>query len=103
MNFAAEVETLDDCVVVRVSGELDMASTPEFETTLLSVTPEVPVVIDLGDCTFLDSTGIGAIAGAVRRGSRISIVATNPAVVRVLEITSLDTMVAVHPTLDEAR
>ena len=103
VDFAAEVEALDDCVVVRVSGELDMASTPDFETTLLSVTPDVPVVIDLDGCTFLDSTGIGAIAAAVRRSPRVSIVATSPAIVRVLEITALDTMVTVHPTLEDAR
>ena len=103
VEFAADVETLADCVVVRVSGELDMASTPEFEATLVSVTPDVPIVIDLGGCTFLDSTGIGAIAAAVKRSPRVSIVATSPAIVRVLEITALDTMVAVHPTLDDAR
>ena len=103
VDFAAEAETLDDCVVVRVVGELDMASSPDFETTLLSVTPDVPVVIDLGGCTFLDSTGIGVIAAAVRRSPRVSIVATSPAIVRVLEITALDTMVTVHPTLEDAR
>ena len=103
VDFAAEVETLDDCVVVSVLGELDMASTPEFETTLLSVTPDLPVVIDLAGCTFLDSAGIGAIAGAVRRSPRVSIVATNPAIVRVLKITALDTMVKVHTTRADAR
>ena len=103
VDFAAEAETLDDCVVVRVVGELDMASSPDFETTLLSVTPDVPVVIDLGSCTFLDSTGIGVIAAAVRRSPRVSIVATSPAIVRVLQITALDTMVTVHPTLEDAR
>ena len=44
-----------------------------------------------------------AIASAARRHRRVSIVATDPAILRVLEITALDTMLPVHASLDDVR
>jgi anti-anti-sigma regulatory factor len=38
----------------------------------------------------------------VRGARRLSIVATDPAILRVLEITALDTVVSIHPSLDDA-
>ena len=102
MNFAVAVETRDDCLLVRVDGELDMANVGSFEGAL-SADPEASnVVVDLSGCTFLDSTGMRAIVSAAREAERVSIVATEPGILRVLEITALDTMVSVHPSLDDA-
>ena len=44
-----------------------------------------------------------AIAAAAERHPRVSIVATDPGILRILEITALDTMVPVHASLDEVR
>ena len=103
VDFATAVETVDDRVVVRVTGELDMATVSSFEASLSSIEPDRHVVIDLSDCTFLDSSGIGAITRGVARAPRLSIVATEPSIIRVLEITALDTMVTVHASLDAVR
>ena len=91
MDFAVEIERLDDCVVVRVEGELDLASAAAFEDALVSRHGSPEVIVDLSSCTFLDSSGMRAIAGAAREASRVSIVATDPSILRVLEITALDT------------
>ena len=53
-------------------------------------------------CTFLDSAGMRVIAEAMRRAPRVSIVATDPGVLRVFEITRVDTMVSVHASVEEA-
>lgn len=100
-TFAVEVETLGDLAVVRVAGELDLAAAGPFEQALAGAAGSSRVVIDLGGCTFLDSGGVRAIAAAARDADGVSIVASDPAIVRVLEITGLDTMVAVHPSLDD--
>lgn len=42
------------------------------------------------------------IASTVREVDQVSVVAMDPGILRVLEITALDTMVAVHPTVDAA-
>jgi anti-sigma B factor antagonist len=102
VNFAVAVETRDDCLVVRVDGELDMANVEPFEDALAADSSSSHVVIELSGCTFLDSTGMRAIASAVRDADRVSIVATEPGILRVLEITALDTMVSIHPSLDDA-
>ena len=61
------------------------------------------LAIDLSACTFLDSSGMRAIAAAAERHPRVSIVATDPGILRILEITALDTMLPVHASLDEVR
>lgn len=102
-NFAVEIDRLDGCVVVRVEGELDLASAASFEEALGSAMDNPRVIVDLDDCTFLDSSGVGAIAAAARTHPEISIVASDPSILRVLEITALDTTVPVHTSLDDAR
>ncbi len=102
MDFAVVVERLDDCAVVRVEGELDMASAPEFEDAISRVTSSPHVVIDLSSCTFLDSAGMRILTEAMRQAPRVSVVATDPGVLRVLGITAVDTMVSVYASVEDA-
>jgi anti-sigma B factor antagonist len=97
------VDTLDDCVVVRVEGDLDMATAPSFDETVASTASDSHLAIDLSVCTFLDSSGMRSIAAAAKRHPRVSIVATDPGILRVLEITTLDTMLPVHASLADVR
>ena len=101
-DFAVAVDRLDDCVVVRVEGELDMASASELEDALSRVISASHVVIDLGSCTFLDSAGMRVIAETMQKAPRVSVVATDPGVLRVLEITAVDTIVSLHASVADA-
>ena len=101
-HFAVGVDRRDDCVVIRVEGELDMASASELEDAISRVITTPYLIVDLGSCTFLDSTGTRVITETIRKASRVSVVATDPRVLRVLEITAVDTMVAVHASLEDA-
>ena len=90
--------------VVHVSGELDLATAPLVEEALADVSGEI-LVIDLSDCTFLDSAGIRALVAAARDRagtSRLRIVTADPGIVRLLEITGVDTIIHVHPSIDAA-
>ena len=63
------------------------------------------LVIDLSGCTFLDSAGIRTLVGAARDRagtSRLRIVTADPGIVRLLEITGVDTLIHVHPSVDAA-
>jgi anti-sigma B factor antagonist len=102
VEFAIAVEAQDGAVAVRVDGELDMANVGSFEDALAGAMASTHVIVDLTGCTFLDSAAMRAIASAVREARRLSIVATDPAILRVLEITALDTVVSIHPSLDDA-
>lgn len=92
--------------VVHVSGELDMATTPELEEVVESVDLAGRVVIDLTECGFLDSSAVRVLVGTARSseeaGGSLSIVANDPGILRVLEIAAVDTMLPVHQTLDSA-
>ena len=104
-EFDVGLETLPDGrTVLRVRGELDMATTPRAEQALAEAGTPSTLVVDLSECTFVDSAAVRFLSETARRveaaGGRTSIVATDPGVLRVLEITALDTMLPVHPTLD---
>ena len=92
--------------VVRVRGELDLATAPALEEAVGTVDPASALVVDLRQCTFVDSTSVRVLGNLARdretNGSRAAIVATDPGVLRVLDITALDTIVAVHDTLEDA-
>lgn len=87
-----------------VSGELDLATVPHLEEALGAADADV-LVIDLTGCTFLDSAGIRALVGAHRdlsaAGRSLRLV-TGDSILRLLEITGVNTLIDIHPTLDDA-
>jgi anti-anti-sigma factor len=53
--------------VIRLTGELDVSTAPELDQVLeAAVTQGGPVLVDLTDLTFMDSTGIHAFLKAAR-------------------------------------
>jgi anti-anti-sigma factor len=102
LDFDVAVEHLDDRVVVRVEGDLDMGSAEAFEDAMSPVGSATHVVIDLSGCTFLDSAGLRLIATTVQHAARVSVVVTDPGILRVLEITAIDRLVVVHASLEDA-
>jgi anti-sigma B factor antagonist len=104
-DFDVRSETLPGGThVVHVSGELDLATAPRLEEALAAATGE-QLVIDLSGCTFLDSAGIRTLVAAARDragASPLRIVSADPGIVRLLEITGVDTLVHIHPSIDSA-
>ena len=97
---------LDGVVVVRVEGELDLATCAAFEDAIGETDPGQRLVIDLTECTFLDSSAVRVLVTTIRAAQEaqgsVSLVATDRGILRVLEIAGVDTMVSVHPSLDDA-
>lgn len=57
-------------LVVRVAGELDVRTADEFRQTVDGAFADVGVrrlVLNLSKVTFMDSTGLGAVLGRLRR------------------------------------
>jgi anti-anti-sigma factor len=77
--------------VVVVHGDIDVAGGPILETAIIEREIHGPVVIDLGDVFFIDSSGLRSLLGASRRarerGSRVVLRDVGPEVLRLLEIT----------------
>jgi anti-sigma B factor antagonist len=85
----------DPWPVVRVAGEVDIQTSPALEAQLQSVLDQGhrSVVVDLGAVTFLDSTGLSALIGGLKRcqasGGELRLVSPRSNVRKVLEVTGL--------------
>lgn len=105
-DFAITPEGLPDGgAVVHVEGELDMATAPALEEALDETGFAQRVIIDLTGCTFIDSSAVRLLVASVRdseaAGGSLELVAPNPGILKVLEISGVDTMLPVHSTLDD--
>ena len=99
-HFDIDVNTRPDGVaVLKVDGELDLASAPQFRQAVGELMGEGRrrVVVDLSGSDFVDSSGIGAILWADNRlkalGGRLTTTGCTPHVVRVLELSGLGSFV----------
>jgi anti-sigma B factor antagonist len=104
-EFAVSAETTSPGVLtVRIVGELDMSTSPRVEEAMSSTVPPGRVIVDLTRCTFVDSSGIRLLMAIYRNvtsgGGRVELVASDPNVVRVLEITNVNIMMPIHSTPD---
>ena len=85
----------DGCRVLAFAGELDLANAGTAENALESSLADaaLPVVVDMRELEFIDSTGIALLVSSLGRnegGGRISFIPSDsPAVTRVLELTGL--------------
>ena len=95
--------------VVAVSGEIDIASAPRLITGLNDAVGncDLPVIVDLSDVAFMDSTGLALLLNAhrrlARRGQGFAVVCSDGPVRRVFTITDMVDVLRVRDSLAEAR
>jgi anti-sigma B factor antagonist len=98
----------DATFVVGLTGEVDLYTAPELKSELLRLVAEEPtrIVVDLSGATFVDSTTLGVLLGAVKRlrliGGELVIVCADLNIRRILSITLLDRAFTIYDTLDDA-
>jgi anti-sigma B factor antagonist len=109
MRLAVEtVEVAPRVCVVAPSGELDLYTCPEFEGELTRVISNGAerVVVDLTQTTFIDSTALGILLGALEnlrsQDGRLSVVSADEAILRVFEVTGLHRIFEIHESRAEA-
>jgi anti-sigma B factor antagonist len=93
--------------VITVSGEIHVSTAPEFSRRLnAAIAGGKSLVLDLTPTEFIDSTGLSVLLNGLRRVTRqrgrMALVCTNPTVLRLFEITRLDTTFDIHPTREAA-
>ena len=108
MELDLHVQHHGDRAVVQVSGEVDLATCPQLRAQLIELVDQgvYHLIVDLEQVSFLDSSGIGVLIGALRRlrehGGSLRLTAPSPPVRRVLELTGVTTILPTSATLDEA-
>jgi anti-sigma B factor antagonist len=94
--------------VITVSGEIHVTTAPDFSARLNEAIAagSRSVVIDLAAVEFIDSTGLSVLLNGLRRVTRaqgrMALVVCNPTVLRLFEITKLDSTFDIQPTREAA-
>lgn len=95
--------------VFAVAGDLDPYTGPQLREELAKALDEGMrwLVLDVAKVDYIDSYGLGIIVGAakgtVARDGNLAVVAPQPAVMRVFEISGTKELLNVVGTLEEAR
>jgi anti-sigma B factor antagonist len=84
--------------VLRITGELDISSVPGVEadlTTAIEHDPG-PVVFDLSDLAFMDSSGIAMLLRAAAKTGPLTIQGASRTIRHVIEVTGLTDVLRVE-------
>jgi len=93
--------------VLKVEGDIDLATVPALEAAISEALIPRPtgLVIDLSAVGFLASAGLQALVAthnSVSETADFAVVANSAATSRPIQLTGLDQIFALYPTLDEA-
>jgi anti-sigma B factor antagonist len=108
-EFAITEQPIDaERHVLAVRGEIDLFTAPELKQVLAESIEggRIRIIVDLTDTTFLDSTALGVLIGAVKRlrsrDGALAIVNIDENIAKTFEITGLDQIFTIVSTRDEA-
>lgn len=98
--------TPEGYLVCRPVGELDAFTVSHFRQALAEVASSPQLIIDMSAVPFVDSAGLGALIGGIRRarelGGEVAVACNRATLVRLLRTTGFDRIVTVADTVEEA-
>jgi len=101
-----QIDQAADYTVCRPKGELDAFTVSQFRESLAELATSARLVIDLSEVPFIDSAGLGALIGGIRRtreqGGDVSVACNRSTLIRLLRTTGFDRIVTVADSVDEA-
>lgn len=95
-------------LVIEVGeNRIDAAVAVRFKDQMRELTdhPSKRVILDLSDVDFIDSSGLGAIVGAMKQigeGRRLDLAGLTPMVDKVFRMTRMDSVFAIYPDRSSA-
>ena len=98
--------TPEGYLICRPVGELDTFTVSQFRQALAEMASTRPLLIDLSAVPFVDSAGLGALIGGIRRnrelGGDVAVACNRPTLNKLLRTTGFDRIVTVADTVEEA-
>jgi anti-sigma B factor antagonist len=97
-----------DCAVLRVAGEVDAYTAPQLRERVIRLLAdgEVHIVVDMREVEFLDSTGLGALVGSLKRArmqdGSLKLIMGSGRILHIFRLTDLSKAFAIHPSVAEA-
>ncbi|MGH9165590.1 MAG: STAS domain-containing protein [Acidimicrobiales bacterium] len=101
-----QTEQAEGYTICRPIGELDAFTVSQFRQALADLAGNSRLLIDMSGVPFVDSAGLGALIGGIRRarelGGDVAVVCNRPTLTRLLRTTGFDRIVTVAETVKEA-
>ena len=106
MNLST-TNTTEARIVTVEDSRIDAAVAITFKDQMRDVTREGPdrVILDLTRVDFIDSSGLGAVVAAMKQlgpERKLDLAGLSPTVDKVFRLTRMDTVFAIHDSLDAA-
>ncbi len=94
-----KLENIGTTLVVKIEGEIDHHTAPMLREKVdreLNSKNIVNLVLDFDGVSFMDSSGIGVIAGRYKeihaRGGKVMVIRVKPQVDKILELSGMKTL-----------
>jgi len=107
-----ELDIIAECDGSRckltINGEVDVYTAPKLKKQLVDCIQNgsVDILVDLNGVSFIDSSGLGVLVGALRRAREnsgtIRLVCTRENIMKVFRITGLDKVFPIFDSIEEA-
>jgi anti-sigma B factor antagonist len=101
-----KIDQGDGHTICRPIGELDAFTVSQFRQALAELASNRRLLIDMSGVPFVDSAGLGALIGGIRRarelGGDVAVCCNRPTLTRLLRTTGFDRIVTVAETIEEA-
>lgn len=97
-----------DCAVLRIGGEVDVYTAPQLRERIIQLLASGVrhIIADLREVDFLDSTGLGALVGGLKRlrgqDGSLKVVAAADKILQIFRLTGLVHVFALHSSFAEA-
>lgn len=95
----------DKALVVAFDGDIDLECSPDVRKVLLGcVEKGKPVMVDLQQVTYIDSSGVASLVEALQTARKnkvdFSLANASDAALRVLKLARLDKVFTIHESID---
>ncbi|PAZ16586.1 anti-sigma B factor antagonist [Streptomyces sp. SA15] len=98
----------NDCAALRITGEIDVYTAAKLREQMIDLVDKgvVHIIADMRGVEFLDSTGLGALVGGLKRllqreGS-LKLVINADRIIKIFRITGLTKVFPIYTSVPEA-
>ncbi len=109
MSLTIDMELIEDVLCIRLGGELDHHTADDLRRQITKKIEDYDIrhiVLNLGDLSFMDSSGLGVILGRYKQikqdHGEIVVCELSPVIQRLFEMSGLFKIIRVEPSEQNA-
>jgi anti-anti-sigma factor len=105
LSYTTQASAREGVVIFKLVGPLTLANMFTFQNDLKATDAKV-LILDLGAVPYMDSAGMGVIlnyhVSSARKSQRLILAGTNSRVHALFELTKVDKLLTLAPTIEAA-